>query len=41
MVFFTYSAMLGVFAVVLSLAVERRQERDRRAALETPIPPRS
>jgi hypothetical protein len=24
-VFFTYSALLGVFAVLLSLAVERRQ----------------
>ena len=27
-VFFTYSAVLGVFAVLLSLAVERRQRRD-------------
>ncbi len=41
MVFFTYSAILGVFAVLLSLAVERRQERDRREALETPAPPAS
>ncbi len=27
-VFFTYSTILGVFAVLLSLAVERRQRRD-------------
>ena len=35
-VFFAYSAVLGVFAVVLSLVVERRQERERREAMETP-----
>jgi hypothetical protein len=26
MVFFAYSALIGVFAVVLSLAVQRRQQ---------------
>jgi PAT family beta-lactamase induction signal transducer AmpG len=31
-VFFTYSAVLGVFAVLLSLAVERRHERERQAS---------
>jgi hypothetical protein len=28
MVFFAYSALIGVFAVVLSLAVQRRQRED-------------
>jgi PAT family beta-lactamase induction signal transducer AmpG len=31
-VFFTYSAIIGVFAVVLALAVERRQASSQRAA---------
>ena len=29
-VFFTYSALIGVFALMLSLAVLRRQEREER-----------
>jgi PAT family beta-lactamase induction signal transducer AmpG len=36
-VFFTYSALIGVFALVLSLAVQRRQEQP----LQTPAAGRS
>ena len=36
-VFFTYSALIGVFALLLSLAVHRRQERE--ARLETQAEP--
>jgi PAT family beta-lactamase induction signal transducer AmpG len=35
-VFFAYSAMLGVFAVALSLAVERRQQRQPAAPADAP-----